>query len=71
MTTTLVTSFALAVVVQMSITLAFGARPKPVAFPEWVKGNVQIGPVVGRRDQVRCKSYPSAPALRRQAYEDT
>jgi branched-chain amino acid transport system permease protein len=43
MTTTLVTSFALAVVVQMAITIAFGARPKPVAFPEWVKGNVHVG----------------------------
>lgn len=45
MTTTLVTSFALAVVVQMVITIAFGARPKPVAFPEWVKGNVRVGPL--------------------------
>jgi branched-chain amino acid transport system permease protein len=45
MTTTLVTSFALAVVVQMAVTIAFGARPKAVAFPEWVKGNVHLGPL--------------------------
>jgi branched-chain amino acid transport system permease protein len=45
MTTTLVTSFALAVVVQMAVTIAFGARPKAVVFPEWVKGNVHLGPL--------------------------
>jgi branched-chain amino acid transport system permease protein len=43
--TTLLTSFALAVIIQNALTIHFGARPKGVGFPEWMSSNLAIGTV--------------------------
>jgi branched-chain amino acid transport system permease protein len=42
-TTTLVTSFAVAIVVQNLILIKFGARPHAIPFPDWVTSNVVVG----------------------------
>lgn len=43
--TMLLTSFALAVIIQNALTIKFGARPQGVEFPEWMSSNLSIGAV--------------------------
>ena len=43
--TTLLTSFALAVIIQNALTIGVGARPKAVAFPDWMSSNLSVGAV--------------------------
>ena len=58
--TLLLTSFAVSVVLQSAFLLSFGARPKPIPFPDWVDAGVTIqgdslsmaGPDNIRRDDV-------------------
>jgi len=45
LTTTLLTSFALSIVVQNLLLIWFGPRPKAVPFPSWINENVSIGGV--------------------------
>jgi branched-chain amino acid transport system permease protein len=40
--TLLLTSFAVSVVLQSAFLLSFGARPKPIPFPDWVDAGVTI-----------------------------
>ena len=43
LTTTLLTSFAVSIFLQNALLIIFDARPKGVAFPEWVNRNVAVG----------------------------
>lgn len=43
LTTTMITSFAVAIVVQHLLVIQFGSRQKVVPFPRWVTQNVSLG----------------------------
>ncbi len=45
LTTTLLTSFAVSIVVQNVLLIAFDARPKAVPFPSWFNENVSLGSI--------------------------